>query len=835
MEERYLLAQRLRVRTSKSNIMKVTFRIEYFTTDVLHIRFKRGAALAMHSAGNGQWHISLDLTAGGTYRYEVHSISGEILRAETQEHRFEPAGTNVEIFDRWFDSAGNEPFYSTLFTESVFRREDPAPNPKCESGAILLEVEAPQVRSTELVAIVGAHPALGAWDATQARILSDAQAPLWRCSIPYNVAGSEYKFIIVDKRSRALKYFEEGENRLLPTPHEECAIVQGLRFRDSREKWRGAGVAIPVFSLRSAEGWGCGEFCDLKAMADWASTVGMSIIQVLPVNDTTSSGTWRDSYPYNAISSFALHPMYISPREVVKACSRYATPALRKQMRDVLAKYSAQGARINSLSAVDYEATTRLKERFLRKIYTLCGDQILASRSFERFFKQSREWLLPYAVFCALRDKYSSDKSKWGELEQYDEQRAEAFAQKEAKRVGYYSFVQYLLDKQLTEVRDYAHKIGITLKGDIPIGVAPTSVDVWCAPHLFNLSVSAGAPPDAFAEDGQNWGFPTYNWARMREDGYAWWCARLRKMARYFDAYRIDHILGFFRIWEVPRTERSAILGYFNPSKPYSEDEITSFGFAFNAEKQTKNRENPKDVLFIRYPYNEGYVPRIEGYKTKMYQQLDKEQQEAYMRLHEDFFYHRHNDFWRENAMRRLPALMQATRMLTCGEDLGMIPACVPDVMAQEHILSLEIERMPKQMGLAFGNTRYYPYLSVAATSTHDMSTIRGWWREDQALTQRYWSEVLHREGVAEKECSGNTAAQIIEREMLSGSMFAILPLQDWLSVDERLRLTDPDAERINIPADPNHYWRYRMHITLEQLISEDEFNEQVRSLVALR
>jgi 4-alpha-glucanotransferase len=142
---------------------------------------------------------------------------------------------------------------------------------------------------------------------------------------------------------------------------------------------------------------------------------------------------------------------------------------------------------------------------------------------------------------------------------------------------------------------------------------------------------------------------------------------------------------------------------------------------------------------------------------------------------------------------------------------------------------------MPKQMGFAFGNTRHYPYLSVAATSTHDMSTIRGWWLEDKALTQRYWSEVLHREGLAEKECSGNTAAQIIEREMLSGSMFAILPLQDWLAIDERLRLADPDAERINIPADPNHYWRYRMHLTLEQLISEDEFNERVRSLVALR
>ena len=306
-------------------------------------------------------------------------------------------------------------------------------------------------------------------------------------------------------------------------------------------------------------------------------------------------------------------------------------------------------------------------------------------------------------------------------------------------------------------------------------------------------------------------------------------------MARYFDAYRIDHILGFFRIWEVPRSEHSAILGYFNPSKPLSEEEISAAGFTFDAIQHTTNAENPKDVLFIRYPYADGYTPRIEGYKTDMFLRLSPEQQSAYMHLHEEFFYRRHNEFWCENAMRRLPALMQSSRMLTCGDDLGMIPACVPEVMAQERILSLEIERMPKQMGVAFGDTRHYPYLSVAATSTHDMSTIRGWWREDAALTQRYWSEVLRNAGTAERECSGQTAERIIEREMLSGSMFAILPLQDWLAIDEQLRHQDPDAERINIPADPNHYWRYRMHLTLEQLSSEQEFNKRVRLLVALR
>jgi 4-alpha-glucanotransferase len=173
--------------------------------------------------------------------------------------------------------------------------------------------------------------------------------------------------------------------------------------------------------------------------------------------------------------------------------------------------------------------------------------------------------------------------------------------------------------------------------------------------------------------------------------------------------------------------------------------------------------------------------------------------------------------------------------MLTCGEDLGMIPACVPDVMSSQRILSLEIQRMPKDTGVDFAYTWEYPYLSVAATSTHDMATIRGWWREDAELRQRYWNNILGYGGGAEWEMSGHTARRILELHMLSGSMLAILPLQDWLAIDEGLRRDDPDAERINVPANPNHYWRYRMHLTLETLNSAEGFNANVKSLVEMR
>ena len=570
-------------------------------------------------------------------------------------------------------------------------------------------------------------------------------------------------------------------------------------------------------------------------MARWAKAVGMSIIQTLPINDTSASFSWRDSYPYNAISSFALHPLYLGAKAAAECCKVAVGEAMGEQIDAIVEKYSARGAALNKKSVVDYEKSIKLKMSFLKELYKLCGEAVLATKPYLSFFAESEAWLTPYATYCTLRDKYSTtDFTQWAELSAYNGEEVERYIKKNYRKVNFYYFIQYLLDAELSEVCRYAHSLGVALKGDIPIGVSPRSVDVWCDPELYNTSMSAGAPPDAFAADGQNWGFPTYNWARMAEDGYKWWQRRLAKMARYFDAYRIDHILGFFRIWEVPRQAQSAILGHFYPSRPYTKQEIAQCGMTLDLPTYDKADYTSTDALFVPYPEG-GYTPRIEGYKTKMYAALDEAQQQAYMRLHEDFYYHRHNDFWRENAMRRLPALMQATDMLTCGEDLGMIPACVPDVMTSESILTLEIERMPKQMGVAFGDTRRYPYLSVAATSTHDMSTIRGWWQEDEALTQLYWQDVLHNSGPAPAECSGATAHRIIEREMLSNSMLAILPLQDWLAIDEKLRFADANAERINIPADPNHYWRWRMHLPLEQLLTEEKFNTHVKELVALR
>ena len=820
--------------------MKVVFHIEYFAGDdeQMHIVFDNTTSYAMARGAYGEWTLQAEVEAGATYHYELRGIDGSLHRTEELGPHTVVAIEGSAIFEGWHDVPTDKPFYSTLFTDGVFRRVKRAKAKAVKSG-ILLEVEAPTVTTDEVLAIVGAHKALGEWDTTKAIVMNDVEAPIWSVNLPASVAGSEYKFVVLDAATRSLKCFESGNNRYIPHSGSKFTVIRDLRLRDNRRRWRGAGVAIPVFSLRSESDWGCGEFVDLKKMADWASTTNMSVIQLLPVNDTNSTGTWKDSYPYNAVSSFALHMLYINPAEVVKACSKVADTATKRKLTATLKKYAKQGAELNKLEAVDYEAVMSLKTEFLREVYAMCGAEVLATNEYKAFYKESEDWLLPYMVFCVQRDKYGTCRfSEWKDLKVYDKKKVAAYAKKNTDKVGFYGFVQYLLDMQLVDVRNYLHSKGVALKGDIPIGVSPISVDVWCAPELYNTTMSAGAPPDAFAEDGQNWGFPTYNWDKMAEDGYAWWCSRLGKMARYFDAYRIDHILGFFRIWEVPLDAVSAILGHFNPSKPYTAEEIYSFnpGWGFNIEEHTSRDMSSANALFLEYPYEPGhYFPRIEGYKTEHFRQLNDQAKDAFLRIHDDFYYRRHNDFWRDCAMKRLPALMASSSMLTCGEDLGMIPACVPDVMSSQRILSLEIQRMPKDTGVDFASTWEYPYLSVAATSTHDMATIRGWWREDGELRQRYWNNILGFGGGTEWEMSGYTARKILEMHMLSGSMLAILPLQDWLAIDEGLRREDPDAERINIPANPNHYWRYRMHLTLEDLNAAEDFNANVKSLVELR
>ena len=603
------------------------------------------------------------------------------------------------------------------------------------------------------------------------------------------------------------EYFYEVVCDGLSTRHEWR--LHSLKAAEKREEildswsdspgWKGAGTAIPVFALRSEDDFGVGEFLDLKKMVDWAVLTGQTFLQLLPVNDTTMFGTLDDSYPYNANSTFALHPQFINlPAAGVPVDKEYLK--LQKQLNSFVK---------DGRPETDYVSVNREKRRLLRKAFDANWKSLSRTKAYRNFLAANREWLIPYSRFCALRDEFGTpDFSQWGEFAVYDEARLERWNKNHRSETDFNCFLQFHLDAQFRQVRDYAHSKGVVLKGDLPIGISRTSADAWQFPKLFNMDSQAGAPPDAFSADGQNWGFPTYNWEEMAKDGYAWWKARLRKMSEYFDAFRIDHILGFFRIWQIPVPEKSGLAGYFSPALPYSADELRSWGYGNRMDR------------FIEDPHRPGwYHPRIDA----------KDLGDLYI----DFFYRRHNEFWKHNAMGKLSALLGSTNMLACGEDLGMIPACVPEVMQRLNILSLEIQRMPKDPAQTFADPARYPYGCVCTTSTHDMSPIRAWWEEDRALSQRFYNEALGCGGAAPYFCEPWVCRRIVEQHLWSPAMLVILPLQDWLSISPELRYKgNPADERINVPAIPRYHWDYRMHLSLEELLAAKDFNTDVATLV---
>ena len=609
--------------------------------------------------------------------------------------------------------------------------------------------------------------------------------------------------------------------------------VQRDAWMDAPANFRVAGTLVPVFSLRTRRSFGVGDFGDLRQMVDWVAATGQRLLQILPINDTTSTHTWHDSYPYSCISVFALHPQYVELGALwplKKEADRQRFEKLRQEL--------------NALPQVDYERVNAAKIEYLHVLYEQEAKKTLASKEFKEFFKDSEQWLVPYAQYCTLRDTYgTSDFSQWPEAFRTW---TPGLALKEGEDVRFWYFVQYLLARQLSNLHTYARTKGVILKGDIPIGVARYGCDVWQEPRYFNLNGQAGAPPDDFAVDGQNWGFPTYNWDEMLRDGCLWWERRFRNMAKYFDAYRIDHVLGFFRIWEIPVPVKSGLLGQFSPALALTRDEIHHWGISEETLKQTvgpiikapsplpiKGKEVSTDYLFLRDHRNpEVFHPRIAAQKTEAFSRLPEHEKQAFNALYNDYFYHRNNQFWYEEAMQKLPKLVKATRMLCCAEDLGMVPECVKWVMDELDILSLELESMPKAPEGRFGHVENNPRRSVATISSHDTPTLRMWWDEDWERTQEYYNTILGMEGEAPHPLSGSLARHIIQRHLDCPSMLCVIAIQDWLAIDEHLRLKKADAERVNIPANPQHYWRYRMHLNMEDLKHDKSFIEGIREMV---
>ena len=851
-------------------------------------------AVKLNIVGDDFWWIAIDFpedTCNLRYHYVILNEDGFVKSEWGHGNvlRIEAGVSEVAVYDRWQSQPYDKPFYSSAITDCICARDKDDAPVVSETGMVTLSVAAPVVDKSCVLAVTGSCESLGAWLPEKALRMSDSDFPVWKVNIPASDinADTEFKFIIIRKDDGSLVEWGGGENRRIgyQVDPNTSTVIAGMRFIGSGGLWKCAGTAIPVFSLRSDDDMGVGDFYDIFKLIDWAVVTGQRFIQLLPINDTTMTHTWTDSYPYNANSTFALHPMYLR----VDAVGELKNKARKEH-------YRAIAKELNALDTVDYERANEAKLAYVREIFTQDGKKTLSGKEFKDYYSKNEYWLRPYAAFCALRDKFGTpDFTQWGKYARFSAKVLDEAVKEFADDVNLAYFIQYHLDRQMRLVHDYANSKGVALKGDIPIGISRTSADAWVDTRLFNMDCQAGAPPDDFSVLGQNWGFPTYNWEEMNKDGFAWWKARFRKMSEYFHAYRIDHVLGFFRIWQIPMDALHGLLGYFNPALPYSIDELRyKYDFWIDAERHTKpfimdyflndffgpytddakkfmkkqgdryqlkeeyNTQRkiadyfaalPKDeknsrlcdgliglidnVLFIEDPAEKGkYHPRIAAQFTFVYRSLNDYERWCFDRLYNDFFYHRHNDFWYGKAMHKLPPLIDSTDMLVCAEDLGMIPACVPAVLQQLEILSLEIQRMPKDPGQAFGDTWNYPYYSVCTTSTHDMGGIRQWWEERPGVSQRFFNEVLHEWGAAPAKAEPWICERIVNLNLQSPSMLCILPLQDWMSVDGKLRRANAEEEQINVPANSRHYWRYRMHLTLEDLLARKEFNATVTTMV---
>lgn len=296
------------------------------------------------------------------------------------------------------------------------------------------------------------------------------------------------------------------------------------------------GLCLPLFSLRTHQSAGIGEYLDLIPLIEWCSHLGIDILQFLPLNDNG-----KGTSPYSAISAFALNPLHISLSHFEK---EHADPELSAIYQELQSK--------NQEPRVQYEAVAALKERFLRGYFAKFRPSIDSDQEFLTF-KVENAWLLPYGVFRSLKEKtqWASWQNWQDDWRQPSEQDFNRLAAENTEEIEYHSFLQFLCHSQLSFVKAEAGKQNVLLKGDIPILISKESADVWHHPSVFDTSYSAGAPPDMYNAMGQDWGFPLYNWEALDKNGYDWWVQRLHMASKYFDLYRIDHIVGFYRIWAI--------------------------------------------------------------------------------------------------------------------------------------------------------------------------------------------------------------------------------------------------------------------------------------------
>lgn len=892
--------------------MKIHFKISYFTVWGQQLLVTGN----IPELGNGDYSKALKLSFQNTedwigridikpevqtpivYSYLLYNEKNGMYTEEWGNGRnINPAMLiNEHIFcnDAWDSPAALENTFLTAPFSNVLLPDSHSIEPQktAKNSTHIFRVHAPLIAKNEIVCIIGNCKEIGNWSTNKPVLLSKCEEGYWETSLNLGSTAKEihYKYGLYDPEDKVFCSFENGADRITQVFNSKKTIIlQNDGFIKTKvPSWKGAGVGLPVFSIRTKKSFGVGDFGDLLLLVDWAQKVGLKLIQVLPLNDTIGTHTDADVLPYAAISAFALNPLFLNLSAVGKLPTNHPLQA----------EYKKKQADLNNLELIEFLEVVNYKLQYVKELYLIQKDKFLKNADFQSYFKKNEFWLVPYAAYCVFRDKFGTcNYRQWNEYAHFDKQKIDKISSPEHEmyhEIALHYFIQYHLHLQLKKATEYAHEHGIVLKGDIPIGVNRNSVDTWASPELFNMNMQAGAPPDMFAVKGQNWELPTYNWEMIKRTGFDWWKKRFAHLSTYFDTFRIDHILGFFRIWQIPMSQVEGIMGHLYPStpihinefgergvwfdynrfcKPYITDGILwdifgedsvwvkanclqiEDGWIFRLKALYQSQANVEkmfeegiisekikwglfdlisNVLFIEVEGSNAtqFYPRFGMDGLRSFFGLDGYTKSKLSELYVDYFYRRQDSFWYQSGMEKLPALKRSTNMLICGEDLGMMTHCVTTVMNELAILSLEVQRAPKTDKLEFSHPANAPYLSVVTPSTHDMSTIRGWWEEDRAVTQRFYNTQLGHWGEAPYFCDNWICRDIILQHLYSPAMWSIFQMQDLLSISEKLRRKNPHDERINVPSNSKFSWRYRMHLNMEELIDNDEFNNELSNYI---
>ncbi len=637
------------------------------------------------------------------------------------------------------------------------------------------------------------------------------------------------------------------------------------------------GIAVPLGSIRVEGGWRVGEYPDLAPFARLCEGLGAGLLQLLPLNDTGGQ-----SSPYSALSAFALHPLYIRVRDLPEAA---AAPRAVEALESFAAE-ARPGERF------PYGECLEAKLTALRAVYEASADSIAADEGLAAFVR-GRPWLRAYAVYRRLKSSYGERAWRsWPDHRDPTRDEIDAMWDDPAARREqlFHAWMQRRAAEQFGAAAEAVAGMGLVLLGDIPILMNDDSADVWADRRFFDESLRAGAPPDMYSSVGQNWGFPIYDWDAMAEDGYSFWRARVAEAARYYSAYRIDHVLGFFRIWALGDRDETGCLGRFVPGAELGADELSRAGFSPERLRWLSEPHIPGAELRAAVPAPEAALvveaalERIGGedlylFKRSIRGEADLSElplsgaaieflkarwrDRAFLpigggRFSPTWSYRGARAWaslsdgersaleamigaasasaelgWEDRGRRLLSMLGSASDMLPCAEDLGAVPDCVPRVLAELGIPGLRVPRWMRrwdEAGQPFKPLSEYGELSACTPSVHDTSTLRGWWEGEDgrdAFVEAYCPELRPAPALLDPDGEGAVLAALAK----APSRLFVVQLQDLLDLSARYRSDDPSGDRINVPGSVDGFnWTWRMGPGTEELGRDAAWTARVRA-----